>query len=40
MDSLNLCNNIRMKFKGITKNKIPLNMFFLFMILVLCPLCV
>lgn len=34
MDSLNSCNNIRIKFEGVTKNKIPLNMFFLFMTLV------
>lgn len=34
MGSFNLCNNIRIKFEGVTKNKIPLNMFFLFMTLV------
>lgn len=34
MGSFNLCNNIRIKFKGVTQNKIPLSMFFLFMTLV------
>ena len=34
MDSLDLCNSIRMEFEGVIENKIPLNMFFLFMTLV------